>query len=155
VHAYRHENYWRDIGTLESYFDANMDLLSPTRNIEPDNHYWRVHSTDRLSGSSESPLIELGRDPKVNSIIARGARIGNSAVYCSVISPGVVLEDAVDIRRSVLLPGSIIGRGAFVRHAVIDANVVIPAGEKIGYDLDKDRQRFTVQPNGIVVVSQD
>ena len=97
----------------------------------------------------------MGRHPEINSIIPNGVNIGSASVYRSVLFPGVVLESGVDVRHSVLMPGVVIERGAVVRRAIIDANVVIEAGDDIGYNPERDRQRFHVLANDVVVVSPD
>jgi glucose-1-phosphate adenylyltransferase len=78
--------------------------------------------------------------------------IRDACVFSSVLFPGVVLEPGADVRFSVLMPGAVVGRGAAVRRAVVDANTVIAPGDEIGYRADRDRQRFHVMQNNVVVV---
>jgi glucose-1-phosphate adenylyltransferase len=161
VNAYRYEDsvngealYWRDVGTLEAYYDASMDLLLSDRPIDPYGEDWPIRSAGgaRLGRIA---LSDAGADIEVNSVIPHGADIADANVYRSVLSPGVVLEAGVDVRHSVLLPGAVIRRGAVVRRAIIDAHVIVEACDHIGYWTERDQTRFHVLPNGIVVVSPD
>ena len=161
VNAYRHEDrvngnalYWRDVGTLEAYYDASMDLLLSDRSIDPYDGEWPIRS-GRSARLGRSALSEAGAELEVNSVIPHGADVANANVYRSVLSPGVVLEPGVDVRHSVLLPGAVIRRGAVVRRAIIDAHVIVEAFDHIGYRPERDQSRFHVLPNGIVVVSPD
>ena len=162
VRAYRHEDwtgktplYWRDVGTPEAYYASSMDLLAYDPSIDPQNADWPVRSGDRAQPGTRSGFSAVGSGLEVNSIIPDGANIGPTSVYHSVLFPSVVLKPGAIVRHSVLMPGVVIGRGASVRRAIIDANVVIDAGDDIGYDAVRDRRRFHVLSNGIVVVSPD
>ena len=162
VYAYRHEDrikktprYWRDLGTPEAYYASSMDLLAADPPIDPYDCGWPIRSAYRVQLDGQNTLSEAGRFHKINSIVPSGVNIDSASVYRSVLFPGVVLESGVDVRHSVLMPGAVIGRGAVVRRAIIDANVVIDAGDDIGYSPDRDRQRFHVLANGVVVVSPD
>jgi glucose-1-phosphate adenylyltransferase len=162
VRAYRHEDrvkkmplYWRDVGTPEAYYASSMDLLASAPAIDPYGSGWPVRSAYGAQFDGQSALSEVGRHPDINSIIPNGVKIRGASVSRSVLFPGVVLESGADVRESVLMPGVVIGRGAAVRRAIIDANVVIDAGDDIGHNLKRDRQRFHVLANGVVVVSVD
>jgi glucose-1-phosphate adenylyltransferase len=161
VNAYRHADrpgtnplYWRDVGTVEAYYDASMDLLASDPPMDPYDNRWPLRSAygARLRRSA---LSEAGGEPGVNSIIPHATDIGGACVYRSVLSPGVLLEPGADVQNSVLLPGAVIRRGAAIRRAIIDAHVTIEAGEHIGYDTELDQSRFYILPNGIVVVPSD
>jgi glucose-1-phosphate adenylyltransferase len=162
VRAYRHVDkktksplYWRDVGTPEAYYAANMDLIAPNPWMDPYDSDWPIRSGDRPWFSGQDALCEVGRGTGIHSIIARGMRARGASVYQSVLFPFVVLESKVDVRQSILMPGVVIERGARVRRAIIDANVVIEAGDDIGYDTERDRSRFRTLANGVVVVSTD
>lgn len=161
VYAYKHESfrklplYWRDVGTLESYYDASMDLLAPSALMDPHDHNWPIRTAGGARLGNRNFLSESGDETGIDSVIPRTASIEGACVYRSVLSSGVVLESGADVRYSVLLPGAVVRRGASVRRAIIDANVVVEAGERIGYNRDRDYSRFHVLPNGIVVVSPD
>jgi glucose-1-phosphate adenylyltransferase len=162
VKAYRHENlfnthplYWRDVGTLDAYYDANMDLLASNTPMDPFDKNWPIRSAFGMRFGSRSTLSEVGGEAGVDSIIPRAAYIEGASVFRSVLSSSVVLESGADVRHSVLLPGAVIRRGSAVRNAIIDAHVVIEAGDCIGYNKDRDHARFHVSPKGIVAVSPD
>jgi glucose-1-phosphate adenylyltransferase len=162
VKAYRHENlfnthplYWRDVGTLDAYYDANMDLLASNSPMDPFDKNWPIRSAFGMRFGSRSILSEVGGEAGVDSIIPRAAYIEGASVFRSVLSSSVVLESGADVRHSVLLPGAVIRRGSAVRNAIIDAHVVIEAGDCIGYNKDRDHARFHVSPKGIVAVSPD
>jgi glucose-1-phosphate adenylyltransferase len=162
VNAYRHELstetsplYWRDVGTVEAYYEANMDLLASNAPMDPYDPEWPIRSASGPRIWDRSVLSDVGNEIDVNSIIPRAAHIEGACVYRSVLSLGVVLESGADVRQSVLLPGAVIRRGASVRGAIIDAHVVVEAGDRIGYSQGGDQSRFHVSPNGIVVVSPD
>jgi glucose-1-phosphate adenylyltransferase len=159
VKAYRHADgfgvprYWRDVGTLQAYYEASMDLLVDRPDLDPYDEQWPIGSAGRMSVSGRSALSSVGSEIEVSSIIPSAASIEGACVYSSVLSPGVVLESGVDVRHSVLLPGAVLKRGARVRQAIIDAHVVVESGDRIGYDRQKDASRFHTLPDGTVVVS--
>jgi glucose-1-phosphate adenylyltransferase len=162
VKAYRYEAssntpslYWRDVGTVEAYYQASMDLLSPDAPMDPYDPSWPIRSANGPRIWDRSVLSDAGNEIDVNSIIPRAAYIEGAFVYRSVLSLGVVLESGADVRHSVLLPGAVIRRGASVRRAIIDAHVVVEAGDRVGYSKGGDQSRFHVTPNGVVVVSPD
>jgi glucose-1-phosphate adenylyltransferase len=161
VIAYRHQDdakkssYWRDVGTLETYYEASMDLLAADPPLNPYDHAWPIRSIIGNQRGGSSALSDLGAEHGVNSVIPRAVDIRGASVSESVLSPGVVLESGVDVRRSVLFPGAIVRRGAKVRNAIIDAHVIVEAGDTVGYCPQQDQSRFLIQPNGIVVVSPE
>jgi glucose-1-phosphate adenylyltransferase len=148
-------HYCRDIGTLQAYYDASMDLLESDRQMDPYDSNWPIRSSGGARQSGRIALSDVGDETGVNSVIPLAADISGASVYRSVLSPGVVLESGADVRDSVLLPGAIVRRGAMVRRAIIDAHVIIEAGDQIGYSPVQDRSRFHVLPSGVVVVSPD
>jgi glucose-1-phosphate adenylyltransferase len=161
INAYRHEAsdasrlYWRDVGTLETYYEASMDLLASDAPIDPYDPAWPIRSASGPRVWDRSVLSDVGNEIGVQSIIPRAAHIDGACVYRSVLSLGVVLESGADVRHSVLLPGAVIRRGASVQNAIIDAHVVVEAGDRVGYSRGGDQSRFHVSPGGVVVVSPD
>jgi len=145
VHAYHFGNearglpsYWRDIGTLDSYYEASMDLVSGETPFDPySTEEWPTYP---VRYSTLSPIHSRLRT--------------NCRVTRSILSPGVLVEDGASIESSVLMSGARIGKDTRIRKAIIEEGVHIPAGFQIGFDLDSDRKHYFVTDAGVVVVSQ-
>jgi glucose-1-phosphate adenylyltransferase len=128
-------HYWRDVGTLDSYYDANMDLLQCRALFDPYiKESWRWTFL-------QSAKIGAGVD-------------GTSHVSQSVLSPGVRIEPHASVEGCVLMPNVRIGRGARLRKAIVEDGVTVPTGFQAGFDLESDRKRFTVTPGGVVVICE-
>jgi len=152
----RDRGYWRDVGTLDSYYDAQMDLISvhPVFNLY--NQQWPIHT---YSGSLPPAKFVFDDDDRrgtaIDSMVGAGVIVSGGTVHRSVISPGVRVHTRAVVEDSVLMHNVDIGRGAIVRRAIIDKNVRVPAGIKIGVDLERDRERgYTLSHNGIVVIGK-
>jgi glucose-1-phosphate adenylyltransferase len=153
----RDRGYWRDVGTLDSYWEANMDLISvhPVFNLY--NPEWPT-----FTGMNSLPPAKFVFDDAerrglaLDSMIAAGVIVSGGTVRRSVLSPGVVVHSRALVEDSVLLDGVDIGRDAVVRRAIIDKGVQVPRGARIGVNPDHDRARgFTLSDNGIVVIGKD
>jgi glucose-1-phosphate adenylyltransferase len=147
------DRYWCDMGTLDAFYEANMTLLKsrPPINLYQDDWLIRTYPGQHppartVPGTSGTEGI------CINSIVAGGVVIAGGSVQHSILFAGVFLDDESIVQESLLFEGVRIGEGALIRNAIIDKFVNVPPGETIGYDLDKDRKRFTVSEKGIVIV---
>ncbi len=164
VYAYRFydENkkagkYWRDIGTLDAYFEANMDLchVNPEFNLyDPE---WPLRTYQLQAPPAKFVFADEGRrcGQALDSIISAGCIISGSRVSGSVLCPNVRVHSFCDVDQSILMPGVRVGRHARIRRAIIDRDVFIPRGAQIGYNEEEDRRRHTVSDNGVVVVTKE
>ncbi len=150
--------YWRDIGTRDAYYQANMDLvrLAPAFNLYDKTWPLRTHYSHYppVLMKSVCDKEKCSTGMVVDSIISPGCVIEGGRVERSVLSPQVIVRSNGAVQDSVILEGVVIGEGAQVKNAIIDKQVHVPPGEKIGYDLELDRKRFAVTASGIVIVAK-
>ncbi len=148
--------YWRDIGTLDAYYEANMDLchVNPEFNLyDPE---WPMRTHQIQAPPAKFVFADTGRcGQALDSIISAGCIISGSRVSGSVLCPNVRVHSFCEIDQSILMPGVRIGRHARIRRAIIDRDVFIPRGALIGHNEAEDRKRHTVTQSGIVVVTTD
>jgi glucose-1-phosphate adenylyltransferase len=152
----RDRGYWRDVGTLDSYYDANIDLVSVHPIFNLYNDQWPIHTWYPSLPPAKFVFDEDGRrGHAVDSLISAGAIVAGGTVRGSVVSPGTTVHSGALVEGSVIMDGVDIGRNAVVRRAILDKNVVIPPNCHIGVDIADDRARgFTISDNGVVVVGK-
>jgi len=145
--------YWRDVGTIDAYYEANMDLISVTPQLNLYDSQWPILTYQPTSPPAKTVWIEEGRvGTALNSIISNGCIISGGNVKRSILSPKVTVHSFAEIEDSILLEGVDVGRKAKIKKAIVDKEVQIPQGMEIGFHLDEDAKRFTVTASGIVVV---
>ena len=145
--------YWRDVGTIDAYFEANMDLVSIIPQLNLYDSQWPILTYQPAYPPAKTVLEEEGRmGTAINSILSNGCIISGGSVKRSILSPKVMVHSYAEVEDCIFLEGVDIGRYAKIRRTIIDKDVQIPSGMKIGYDLDEDAKRFTVTGSGIVVV---
>ncbi len=148
--------YWRDVGTLDAYWEAHMDLVSVVPKFNLYDRSWPIHTYHEPWPPAKTVHEEPGRTGMaVSSLLSPGCIISGSQVVRSVISPGVKVNSYAYVEESVLLSGVEVGRGARIRRAIVDKWVKIPPGMEIGHNLEEDRKRFTVSEGGIVVIPKE
>jgi glucose-1-phosphate adenylyltransferase len=145
--------YWRDVGTIDSYYEANMDLRDAKPHLNLYNPYWPLRTAYYNQPPAKFVFNEESRRGlSVHSIISEGCIVSGGSVRNSILGRSVFVHSYSDIDDSVVMDYCNIGRHARIRRAIIDKNVSIPDGEVIGYDLEQDRKRFFVTDSGIVVI---
>jgi glucose-1-phosphate adenylyltransferase len=147
------EPYWRDVGTIDAYYNASMDLRAVTPALNLYNRQWPL----RTAGYSDPPVKFIfdqqgRRGQAVDSVIAGGTILSGGMVRGSVLGRQVRVHSGAVVEDSVIFDNCDIGRRARVRNAILDKNVRIPEDTEIGYDLERDRQRYFVTDSGIVVI---
>jgi glucose-1-phosphate adenylyltransferase len=149
VERTRDSSYWRDVGTIESYYESSMDLISVNPQFNLYGERWLLRTYQRPLPPSKCVLGGLNPD----SIMCDGCIISGGVVKDSILSPGVIIEKGAQVYKSIVFDDVIIEPRAQVKRAIIDKEARIEAGVLVGYDLDLDRQRgCTISDTGIVVV---
>jgi glucose-1-phosphate adenylyltransferase len=146
----RDRGYWRDVGTLDSYHDAHMDLVSVHPIFNLYNRRWPILSN--LPSLPPAKFVEGGNAHE--SMVGAGTIISGAHVRTSVIATSVSVDAGAYVEGSVLMPGVRIGRNAVVRRAILDKNAVVPDGAQIGVDLDRDASLYTVSDAGVVCLGK-
>ena len=148
--------YWRDVGTIGSFFEAHMDLLKSEPPLDLYQRDWAIRTTEKQAPPARTVPGPSGRKSELeNSILGSGAVVAGGTVTHSVLSRNVRVNEAANVTDCVLFDHVQVGSGARLRNCIIDKHVRVPAGETIGYDLGRDRGRFTVSDEGIVVVPRN
>jgi len=146
----RDKGYWRDVGTLDAYYDAHMDLVAVHPIFNLYNRQWPIFT----SHPQQPPAKFVEGGMAQESIVSNGAIVANATVRGSILSPGVRVFAGAYVEGSVVMDNVSIGRGAVVRRAILDKNVVVPDGAHIGVDAEADRARYQVSSDGIVVLGK-
>jgi glucose-1-phosphate adenylyltransferase len=152
----RERGYWRDVGTIDSYFEASMDLVGVVPVLDLYNKRWPirthvghhppakfVHNVGERVGSA------------TNSLISEGCIVSGGQISASILCPGVRVNSFSRVDDSILFDGVIVGRNSKLRKTIVDKNVIIPPNTTIGYDLALDSARFTISPGGVIVVPKN
>ncbi|MGA1796779.1 MAG: glucose-1-phosphate adenylyltransferase [bacterium] len=170
VHAYnfidknrKSPQYWRDVGTVEAYWEANMDLVAVDPQFNLYDQDWPIRTYHPQSPPAKfvfaDEFISHGKRQRfgvaVDSIISNGCILSGGRVQNSVLSPDVRINSYSFVSQSVLMEGVEIGRYSKIRRAIIDKGVEVPPNTEIGYNLEKDKKLYTVTPSGIVVVPKN
>ncbi len=151
----RDRGYWRDVGTIDAYYDAHMDLISVHPIFNLYNNRWPIMTWNDPSPPAKFVFdLDDRRGSAVDSMVCAGVVISGGTVRRSVLSPGVQVHTGAVVEDSVLLHGADIGRRAVVRRAIIDKGVRIPEDVQIGVDPEADRARFHVSESGVVVIGK-
>jgi len=150
--------YWRDIGTLDAYYEANMDLVSVDPLFNFYDQAWPIRTYQGQFPPAKFVFAEETANGRMgmalDSIVSGGCIISGSQVKNCVLSPNVRVEHHAEIHESVIMENVEIGERTRIRRAIIDKGVVIPPGTVIGYDAEQDRKRFTMTDEGVVVITQ-
>ena len=149
------DKYWRDVGTIESYYQANMDLLKSIPPLDLYQDDWPIRSYQSQTPPARAVPGESGNEGIfINSMLSGGTIISGSSVSHSVLFQNVFIGDESQITNSVLFDGVNIGKNVKINKCIIDKGVFVPDNEIIGEDIDDDKKRFTVSETGIVVIPQ-
>jgi glucose-1-phosphate adenylyltransferase len=161
AYPFRDENrkgaaYWRDVGTIDAYFQTSMDLIQIDPILNLYDQDWPIHTYQPPYPPPKFVHSEGDRrGASYNSIVCQGAIISGGQVYRSIVSPGVRVHSYALVEDAILFDGVVVGRNARIRRVIVDKDVRIPTGFEIGWNRDADRARgFTVSDDGITVVAK-
>ncbi|MER2545200.1 MAG: glucose-1-phosphate adenylyltransferase [Candidatus Accumulibacter phosphatis] len=147
IRASEEPAYWRDVGTIDAYFAAHQDLLGAEPKLDLFNPKWRIGSSNYQGPSPKFFHAELD-----NSIISAGGLIKGARIRNSIVRREVFMEEDVELDECIIMDYAVLRKGARLRRTIVDRYNTIEAGDRLGYDADADRRRFTVTDSGIVVV---
>jgi len=148
--------YWRDVGTLDAYYEANMDLVSVAPVFNVYDKEWPIRTHMRQYPPAKFVFNDPGRTGEArDSIVSMGCVLSGGSVTNSVLSPDVRVNSYTEVDTSILFSHVDIGRHCKIRRAIIDRDVHVPEGTVIGYDTEADRQKYHVTDSGITIVTRD
>ena len=152
----REKGYWRDVGTLDSYYDANMDLLAPVPVFNLYNDEWPVYTSHHSLPPAKISRGHGGEPSNVDgSLLCPGSIVSGAHVERSIVGPQVFVDHDAHVTDSILFPGVRIGVGARLHRCIIDKNVAIPPWTRIGLEPEEDAKNYTISDRGIVVIEKD
>ncbi len=147
------DRYWRDVGTIDAYYDANMELLRPVPAMDLYQQDWPIRTYEGQHPPARSVPGRSGREAEiVNCMLASGTLVVGGTLRHSILFPNVRIEEGAVVENSLLFQGVTVGEGAQLQRCIVEKHVTIPAGERIGFDRARDAERFTVSDLGIVVI---
>jgi glucose-1-phosphate adenylyltransferase len=147
------DRYWRDVGSIDAYYAANMALLEPVPPLDLYQEDWTIRTYQGQHPPARTVPGASGNEGVfVNSILGSGTVIAGGGVNHSILFSRVRVYDEAIVEDAILFDDVVVGSNAQVKHCIVDKGVMIPDGETVGVDRDKDAQRFHVSPNGIVVI---
>lgn len=149
VRPYEEQGYWRDVGTLDAYYQAHMDLLGLTPRFDTFNAQWPIISTNYQGPSAKFQNAHID-----NSVVRAGCLIHGATVRNSILRREVVLEPGAEVDGCIIMDNVIVKAGAKLRRTIVDRYNVIEADARIGYDLEADRSRYHVTASGLVVIPE-
>ncbi len=152
----RAQNYWRDVGTIDAYYEANLELVHVNPELNVYDEEWPIWTYQVQQPPAKFVLNDTDRvGTAINSMVAGGSIVSGALVIGSLLFSNCKVDERSRIEQSVILPNVQIGKGCIVRRAIIDENCEIPEGMQIGVDLARDRERFLVTEKGVVLVTAD
>jgi glucose-1-phosphate adenylyltransferase len=147
IKPYEEPGYWRDVGELDAYWRAHMDLLGETPAFDLDNRRWPIHA-----GRYDGPPARIIGGDFENAQVGEGSLVVRATIRNSILGRGVWVNEGAVIEDSIVMDFTSVGKGAHLRRAIVDRYNIIPAGQQMGLDPALDRERFRVDPSGLVVV---
>lgn len=149
IKAYEESAYWRDVGTIDAYYEANMDLLEEQPRFNVFNPQWPIYSSNY-----QGPVAKINSGEISNTMIGAATVVNGATVRNSIIRREVMLEEGAQIEECIIMDYVRICRGAHLRRVIVDRHNHIEADARIGFDPDEDRKRYHVTPSGVVVIPQ-
>jgi glucose-1-phosphate adenylyltransferase len=147
VKPFEEQGYWRDVGTIESYWDAHMDLLGESPRFDLDNRHWPIRT-----GLHPGPAARFIGSDVDNTHVAEGSLVKRAMLRNSILGRSVWINEGAVIEDSIIMDHTTVGKGARIRRAIIDRFNIIAADSEIGFDPETDRRRYHVDASGLVVV---
>jgi glucose-1-phosphate adenylyltransferase len=147
VKPYEEQAYWRDVGTIEAYWEAHMDLLGESPRFDLDNRYWPIRT-----GQHPGPPARFIGGEVDNVHVSEGSLVKRATIRNSILGRSVWVNEGAVIEDSIVMDHTTVGKGARLRRAIVDRFNIIPADSEIGFDRALDERRYFVDPAGLVVV---